>query len=70
MTDVRSQVEDIMDSIHSCRITCERSESARRRRIALYENGQQQQQRKNEGKDHAFEAVDTKERRRPTCGEL
>ena len=31
-----------MKTSHSCRITCERSESARERRIALYEGGQQQ----------------------------
>ena len=31
-------------AIHSCRITCKRSESARERRIALYKSDQQQQQ--------------------------
>ena len=30
---------------HECRITCERSESARERRIALYKSDQQQQQK-------------------------
>ena len=30
-------------SVHSCKITCERSESARERRIALYKSDQQQQ---------------------------
>ena len=28
------------EAIHSCRITCERSESARERRIALYKSDQ------------------------------
>ena len=32
---------------HSCRIICERNESARQRRIALYTSDQQQQQQQN-----------------------